>query len=340
MNEPAAGRAIWRSADVEDHRGFAYYRDGICRSFMDLVPEPDKNESSAFSGSVESIPIGKGRLNRVVATSHLVLRTSREIARSRDECFYLNLKTRGECRIRQSGVEVVITAGDVGLFDSTKTFALEHRRKPDLAVSSFMLPFGEMRERLRGQFPKTPLLLSTHPSYGELLREVTATLAREVDHLPAHELERLFEFLLDLVALAASPNRSPVVDAEGSRAAASHIMAKRYIRDHCRMRGLTADNAAAALGISVRYLHRLFENSERSFREFLLHCRLDAVASELVARDKSRRTIASIALSHGFTDAAHFHRTFKVKFGCTAGEWRRSAVDRSVGSDPSGSRRD
>lgn len=313
-------RMIWSSADVDAFRGFEYYRDGICRSFMDLIPEPEQDENWLFSGSVETVPIGYGRLNRVVATSHLVLRTKAEIARSPSECFYLNYKTRGECRVRQSGEEIVIVPGDVGLFDSTKPFALEHRHAPDLAVSSFMLPFDDLRERLPRAFPIRPLVLSANPVFGALIREACATLARDVDYLAEEQRARLFEMLLDLVAMAASADARPVLDARACRADALLLTAKSYICDHFREGGLTAQDVAGAQNISVRYLHKLFERSGQSFGEYLLERRLEAVASALRAPGRSHQTIAAIALTHGFGDPAHLHRAFKLRFGCTPGD--------------------
>jgi len=86
QNVHAASKQLWRTSDVEAFRGFEYYRDGICRSFMDLIPEPETKKDWNFYGSVESIPVGVGRLNRVVATSHLVRRTKVEIAKSTEAC--------------------------------------------------------------------------------------------------------------------------------------------------------------------------------------------------------------------------------------------------------------
>ena len=314
---------IWRTCDVEAYRGFEYYRDGICQSFMDLTPEPEGGDDWVFSGSVETMPLGAGRLNRVVATSHLVLRTKAEISRSPAECFYLNYKTRGECRIGQRGQEVVIRPGDVGLFDSTQPFALEHRRESDLAVSSFMLPFQALRDRLPDGLPCKPLLISGHPTLGYLVRETAATFAREAERLDGLEATRLFDMLLDLVAMAIARNGQARVDTRGSRGSALLLALKTYVDDHHARTGLDAKQVADAFRLSVRYLHRLFEQSPVTFGDYLISRRLESGASALTASGEPQSSIAAIALASGFADPAHFQRAFKARYGCTPGDWRR-----------------
>lgn len=320
--DPVGDRQIWRSSDVEPHRGFEYYRDGICQSFMDLIPEPEGDDGWDFSGSIETMPIGAGRLNRVVATSHLVRRTWAEIANSPDECYYLNYKTRGECRISQSGDEVAIRSGDVGLFDSTMPFQLEHRCFPDLAVSSFMLSHDALRERLGGRLPTKPMVLSHHTNLGPLIRETAATLAREAEILSRRETDRLYDILFDLVAMAVSVDENARTDRASSRAEAMLLLVKNYVNENHRNANLNASAVAAASGISVRYLHTLFARTETSFGEYLLTRRLQSAASSLRSSELARQSIATIALQNGFNDPAHFYRKFKSRYGCTAREWR------------------
>ena len=318
-------KQVWRSSDVDPFRGFAYYREGICRSFMDLIPEPAGDADWDFSGSVESLEIGSGRLVRVVATSHLVLRTKAEIARAPGEFFYLNYKTRGECRIRQAGGEAVIRPGDVGLFDSSVPFALEHRTRPDLAVSSFMLPHDALRERLPGGLPRRPAVASDNPVLGHLIREAAATLAREADLLPGQDATRLYDLLLDLVAMAMTVDGRPRVDIAGSRAAAALLCVKTYIGQNYARAGLDASDVARGTGLSIRYLHKLFGGSGTTLGAYLRERRLLCAASALRSPASARMTIAGIAFANGFSDAAHFHRAFKIRFGCTASEWRFGA---------------
>ena len=320
--EHVAGKQAWRTSDVEAFRGFEYYRDGICRSFMDLIPEPEAKNDWDFHGSVESIPIGAGRLNRVVATSHLVRRTKVEIAKSTENCFYLNYKTRGTCQIQQSGQSTTLTPGDVGIFDSSLPFDLEHRNCSDLAVSSFMLPHQSIRERLGGDLPRVPMILSHHPKVGGLIRETASTLAREADRLAMADVEQMFGMLLDLVSMALTSTQAPKVDLRTSKTNARLLAAKNFVDQNHFRNDLNAAMVAQALGISVRYLHKVFAGTGQSFAEYVVQRRLETAASTLSTRTFANLSISEISRRSAFSDPAHFHRAFKKQYGCTPGDWR------------------
>ncbi|MEH6739978.1 MAG: hypothetical protein V7695_15750 [Sulfitobacter sp.] len=292
---PKIDKQFWCSSDVESFRGFEYYRDGICRSFMDLIPEPEAHNEWSFHGSVETMPIGVGRLNRVVATSHLVRRTKAEIANSNEECFYLNYKTRGECQIHQSDHVSTLKSGDVGIFDSAIPFDLEHRRCPKLAVSSFMLPRQSIEDRMRGDLPRRPMILSRHPKLGALIRETASTLAQEADRISVAEGARMYDMLLDLVAMALSSNEEADSLPRTNRAHALLLAAKNYV-DQNHFRGdMNPDVAAKALGISVRYLHKVFAENDASFAEYVLGRRLEAAASTLATSAFSHHSISEVS---------------------------------------------
>jgi len=320
--EHVAGKQLWRTSDVEAFRGFEYYRDGICRSFMDLIPEPEAQKDWDFHGSVESIPIGAGRLNRVFATSHLVRRTKVEIAKSTEACFYLNYKTRGTCQIRQSGRTTTLTPGDVGIFDSSIPFDLEHRNCSDLAVSSFMLPHQAIKERLGGNLPGIPMVLSDDPKLGGLIRETAATLAREADKLSAADTVQMYDMLLDLVSMTLTSTQDTTVDQRTSKANARLLAAKNFVDQNHFRNDLDAALVAQALGISVRYLHKVFAGTGQSFAEYVVKRRLESAASTLNSPAFADLSISEISRRSAFSDPAHFHRAFKKHYGCTPGDWR------------------
>ena len=74
---------------------------------------------------------------------------------------------------------------------------------------------------------------------------------------------------------------------------------------------------AEALGVSVRYLHRLLEPTGRSFSEHLLQSRLDRAAGMLRDPRCSHLQIATIASEAGFSNISHFNRAFRHAFGDT-----------------------
>jgi AraC-like DNA-binding protein len=85
---------------------------------------------------------------------------------------------------------------------------------------------------------------------------------------------------------------------------------------------LSPAHAARALGMSVRKLHMLFEQTGTSFGEFVLRCRLEEARRLLLSPATRQRSVAEIALAAGFGDLSTFYRAFKAAYDRTPGEVR------------------
>jgi AraC-like DNA-binding protein len=106
-----------------------------------------------------------------------------------------------------------------------------------------------------------------------------------------------------------------------SLAAARRAWVDRWLDLHYASPGVTAEQAARAAGISVRYPHRLFEMTSQTFGRALLERRL-AAARAALDNPFDQRTITAIAHDCGFLDTAHFTRCFRAAFSLTPSEYR------------------
>nr|WP_237421915.1 helix-turn-helix transcriptional regulator [Gordonia sp. SID5947] len=82
---------------------------------------------------------------------------------------------------------------------------------------------------------------------------------------------------------------------------------------------ISPSDAAAAHGISVRSLHRLFDGPGRSFGSMVRSARLECARQELLT---SMSTVQHIAARWGYSDMSHFGREFKRTYGMTTTEFR------------------
>lgn len=310
----------WNTEDVRPAEQFAYYREAICQAFMKLTPEP--TDKSSFPARIERIGLGAGAINRVTFPGHLVHRSPSDIAASSSSCFYLNLKLAGRCRIEQDGRGVDLSPGQVGIFDSERLFALRHSHGPSLHVASFWVPTELLRNRLPPSFAFKPARVSDDPLVGHLIVETAHALNSAAASMPEEESARLFGVLLDLVALSLSR--------EGRRRAepmglveATWIALRRAVDSRLREPGLTASTVALSVGISERYVHKLFERAGTTFASYVIDRRLDGAARDLKDPAMFGHAIGDIAFDWGFADLSHFTRRFKQRFGCTPRDWRR-----------------
>ena len=123
----------------------------------------------------------------------------------------------------------------------------------------------------------------------------------------------LIEIKPSHVVTRASTDVLAVEDPHVSRAA-------KFISDNCRHTLHVADVAKAA-GLSRRVLEKRFRTAlERSINGHIRQCRVQLILKMLTASDM---TVLEIALSMGFSDAAHIARYFRSETGMSLVEYRR-----------------
>jgi LacI family transcriptional regulator len=123
----------------------------------------------------------------------------------------------------------------------------------------------------------------------------------------------LIEIKPSHVVTRASTDVLAIEDPQVSRAA-------KFISDHCRHTIYVADVAKAA-GLSRRVLEKRFRTAlARSINGHIRQCRVQHILKMLTY---SEMTILEIALTMGFSDAAHIARYFRSQTGMSLAEYRR-----------------
>jgi AraC-like DNA-binding protein len=163
----------------------------------------------------------------------------------------------------------------------------------------------------------------------------------------------LYELLARLCGRdTATPGAGPLVDAvggllsatledryaagppaRGEAAAVRRDQISRHLRRHFADPDLSAANVAAAVGVSRRYLHRLYAEDGRSFREELIALRIEACLRALLDANQAELTIAEIAFAAGYADISQFNRHFRRLKGTTPSELRRAAAPERAGGE-------
>jgi AraC-like DNA-binding protein len=116
--------------------------------------------------------------------------------------------------------------------------------------------------------------------------------------------------------LGAKGDERELVLGRGVRAAMqSEILRgiKRRATDH----GISAETISRELGITSRYVHKLLEETGRTFSEHVLEERLTLAFAMLTEPSTARRKITDVAATTGFSDISYFNRTFRRRFGDT-----------------------
>ena len=95
--------------------------------------------------------------------------------------------------------------------------------------------------------------------------------------------------------------------------------AKNYIRVNY-MNPITAESVAARIGVSLRYLSRLFKESTGSgVQDYIIYTRLSH-AKRLLSQGIS---VNEAAFQSGYNDTFHFSKAFKKAVGLSPSEYKK-----------------
>jgi AraC-like DNA-binding protein len=90
---------------------------------------------------------------------------------------------------------------------------------------------------------------------------------------------------------------------------------------------------ADGCGISIRYLHQIFEGEGVTVGAYIRNQRL--LMCDAMLRDPNcRKSISEIAYQWGFGDQAQFSRNYRSRFGCTPSDVRAVSRAQSMNGLP------
>jgi Response regulator containing CheY-like receiver domain and AraC-type DNA-binding domain len=219
------------------------------------------------------------------------------------------------------GCEVAGTA-----YDGAAGLALIRELRPDIVMTDIRMPNMDgltMLAAIRSEFPEIQMsVLTAYRDFEYARQAITLGVCRYL--LKPSNLEELKDAVRQMTArLDARPGK-PEGDAgdETAREAGNHLVkaALSYMKEHCTEQHLSLGEVADHVYVSQWHLSKLLNReTNQSFFDLLGSMRI-AKAKELLADPALR--IHEIAETAGFSDVAHFSRSFKKLTGLTPGEYR------------------
>ncbi|MFF8286825.1 helix-turn-helix domain-containing protein [Streptomyces albus] len=289
-----------------------------------------------FAARLRVMRLGASQLSELSYGPLLSQRTPRLIRQSDPELFQVAVIASGRQRIEQAGNASALRGGEMVLYDSSRPFRSQVENCPG----------GSMARGVLFQFPKAGLPfspremdrllavpLNTRRGAGRLLAQFLATAAGEYAACTAFEAARLGTTAIDLVitALGHHLGREDQVPADARRQALYRGITT-FIEDHMGDPALSADRIAAAHHISVRSLHRLFQQHGTTVASWIRRQRLERCRRELADARLGSRPIHAIAAKWGFPRPADFTRSFRSAYGITPSDYRDMFLDGVTGT--------
>ncbi|MEV0977685.1 helix-turn-helix domain-containing protein [Streptomyces sp. NPDC049915] len=225
--------------------------------------------------------------------------------------------TAGTVTLLQDGRHAAASAGDLLVYDTARPYSLDF---PDrFACHIVHLPRRGLDVSDDDLSRITATAISGTEGVGAILSPFLVRLLDSADSYGPAVATRLAAGVEDLFGTLVA-ERSPLGGADSGRGELVRRI-RDHIDRHLEDQGLTPETVAAAHHISVRYLHRLFEDEGITVARLVQRRRLEECAREL-ARGGAAPAVAVVAHRWGFVNAAHFSRAFRRVYGHSPREWR------------------
>jgi AraC-like DNA-binding protein len=275
------------------------------------IPDP-----GAFRAEASGQVAGEFALLDIESGLERVRRTGADVARDKTEAFFIRRFRRPliwRAAPHSTPVDLIHEPGDFCVSSSEWRFDAESKGAASFGM--LVIPQAALSPLLAGGRLARPFRLPGASPLGSLLGTAMDAANVQAPLLPDELGEAVLRNLCGLVALACGPSDEGGEQGRDSLRSAQLAAVKRHVDLHLADPGLTPASAAAAVGVSVRQLHRLFEPSGSSFARYLLRQRLLRCRDTIAGATGTGRSVVDIAFGWGFNSMATFYRAFATEFG-------------------------
>jgi len=276
-----------------------------------------------FNARLSRASLGVLSLSEATSDPAAVHHTAKAASQCAEHVFLLHLQAYGRSVHCQGGREALLAEGDFTLCDSARPYSVRFDSPNQMLV--LRVPAQILRDRVGEAESITALRVDGSCGIGGIL---SSALRRSWDEcrgsLEPQATSRLGFNLVDLLVTALCINQPR--QANASVADSQRLRIRYFVEDRLADPSLDVSMVAAALGVTPRYIHRLFEHESESVSQYILRRRLQLAAQRLADRASAKRTILDIALSCGFSDGGYFSRAFRKHFKTTPREFRVTAA--------------
>ncbi|MFI2123729.1 helix-turn-helix domain-containing protein [Streptomyces sp. NPDC020299] len=296
------------------------WHDVVSRTFIPLDVALLEREPSP--GTIVSERLGAVQVAHVQAGPQAVTRSRRLIARDGREYLTLSIQQRGTALKEQDGRESLMGPGDFSLSDSSRPF--RKRLEGEFSFVAFHFPRQELHVRDDDLREMTATAFTGDTGTAALVSAYFTRMAREAAGFDDAVRRRVAATALDLLTLLIDERRGHAGSRAPETAAATLVRVKDHIMRHLADPGLSPATIAAAHFMSVRRLHKLFEQDGATVAGWIRTQRLERCRRDLLRPTALEIGVAGIARRWGFVSPSHFSRAFRAAYGMSPREWQAS----------------
>lgn len=278
-------------------------------------------DAGAFSGKLERRQMGTVSLSRLATEPLQYERRPNHISHTSEEEYLITVPRLSPVEFKQMGREVRCDPGGFILERGDEPYRFSYAATNELSV--LKVSKRMLAEKVRDPDRFCARIIDARSGLPALF----TSMMQQLHSLPL-SAERAADVLgrqmVEVLVLALDESAGDDHKVRTSVRAGHLRRAEQVIRKNLSSPALSPELVADACGISKRYLHELFGDTNQTVSQFIRDERLVA-ARNLIASSRTL-SMAEISYRFGFCDQAQFSRLFKAKFGQAPSEWRKNAM--------------
>lgn len=267
--------------------------------------------------------LAKLELFDIVIDPIAIHRRQEDIARDSNYDFLLAAQLEGTVVINQGSSEFTQRPGDLAIMFAGEPYTVVHTQASRRLV--LHIPQEIYRERILSHLKERQFRSRLLPAGGlvTILNGMLASLAEEAQKLHISDQYTVAEALLELTAAVLRAETDLDFEVQHARQSALFRRILEYMEANYTDCELSPEKVAGANGISVRYLHSLFNQAGITVSRWIWERRLKACREDLLDPNLNHMRVSEIAFRRGFNDPAHFSRAFKARFDISPSKLRQ-----------------
>lgn len=261
-------------------------------------------------------------MSRQASNGLLYKRHERHLLNERDECFLITVPELAEIRFEQDGRDVRCKPGAFLIERSHLPYEFSHQDPAALWV--LKIPSAVLRARISRPERLATLQIDASRSVGALFVDTLRLAGDRIGEMDETARAMIGKHLIELLAMAIESD-DRVLTGHSSSVRNGHLLrCEHFIRTRLDDMRLTPQMIADGCGISLRYLHQIFEGEGMTVCAYIRNQRL-SMCDALLRDPNCRKSISEIAYQWGFADQAQFSRNYRSRFGRTPSEARATS---------------
>jgi AraC-like DNA-binding protein len=229
----------------------------------------------------------------------------------------VHLQLEGHCTVRAEGRDTLLKPGNLTLHRVSKSNDLHfHDAYRQICA---VVPESVLETEFRDWSQYAGAAIPTATGTAAVLADHMRSLANHSEVLLQPGASELTSFTIGLVRATLQTLKSGEAGMSLGLRAYHLGRVKRFALAHLHVPALDVDLIAGGVGLSPRYIHRLFEDEPLPLMRWVMKERLERAYAQL-QKTRPRPSISSIAYAWGFNDHAHFTRSFRKQFGLSPRE--------------------